>query len=115
MKIKAIHYEKIKQSRVEMEGAKDVFIRWLVSKDDGAPNFYMRLFTIKKGGYTPYHKHNYEHEVFVLSGDGIVKIDEKEYSLSGGMVITVPADIMHQFSNNANRDFEFLCLIPKIE
>ncbi|MGB9599903.1 MAG: hypothetical protein ACP5QK_00920 [Myxococcota bacterium] len=53
MKIRAVHFNEVEESRVEMEGAKDVFIRWLVSKDDEAPNFYMRLFIIKPDGHTP--------------------------------------------------------------
>jgi quercetin dioxygenase-like cupin family protein len=65
-----------------MDGAKNVYIRWLVSEKDGAPNFYLRMFRVEKGGYTPYHSHPYEHEVYVLSGSGIVKIDSKEYPLA---------------------------------
>ncbi|MCX7958614.1 MAG: cupin domain-containing protein, partial [Deltaproteobacteria bacterium] len=96
-----------------MEGAKDVFIRWLVSKDDDALNFYLRLFTVKSGGHTPYHKHSYEHEVFVLDGEGIVVIDGVEHKLRNGFVVTVPSDIMHQFRNSSDSDFRFLCIIPE--
>ena len=47
MKIeKAANTEK---SAVEMEGAKGVEIRWLISKDDGADNFAMRMFELKPG------------------------------------------------------------------
>ncbi len=114
MKTKAVHYSEISESRVEMEDAKDVFIRWLVSKEDDAPNFYMRLFTIKPGGHTPHHSHNYEHEVFVLEGEGIVRIDGSEYVLRKGFTVTVPPDLMHQFRNSSDSDFSFLCIIPKV-
>ncbi len=114
MKVKVIHSSKIEEKIVEMDGAKDVYIKWLVSKEDEAPNFFLRLFTIKRGGHTPYHKHNYEHEVFVLDGEGKVIIDGKEYRLEKGFVVTVPADIMHQFKNHADSDFKFLCMIPSV-
>ena len=38
---------------VTMEGAEKVTIRWLISKDDGAPNFAMRLFDMEPGGHSP--------------------------------------------------------------
>ena len=60
----------IKKSPVEIEGAKDVGIRWLISKEDGAENFAMRMFELEPGGHTPLHTHPQEHEVFVLEGQG---------------------------------------------
>lgn len=114
MKIKAVHFSEVEESRVEMEGAQDVFIRWLVSKEEDAPNFYMRLFTIKPDGHTPYHKHNYEHEVFVLEGEGVVIIEGVEYKLKSGFVVSVPPDMMHQFKNTSLSEFKFLCMIPKV-
>ena len=42
----------IKKSSVMIEGAKDVEIRWLISKEDGAENFAMRMFEIQPGGYS---------------------------------------------------------------
>ncbi|MHC4706343.1 MAG: cupin domain-containing protein, partial [Planctomycetota bacterium] len=48
---------------VEMEGAKDVEIRWLISKEDGAEDIAMRMFELKPGGHTPLHTHPQEHEV----------------------------------------------------
>ena len=38
---------------VEVEGAKDVEIRRLICKEDGADNFAMRMFELKPGGCTP--------------------------------------------------------------
>lgn len=114
MKSKVIHFSNVLESKVEMEGARDVFIRWLVSKDDEAPNFYLRMFTIKPRGFTPYHKHNYEHEVFVLEGEGKIIIENNESLLKSGFVVTVPPDIMHQFKNESSSDFRFLCLIPRV-
>lgn len=113
MRAKAVHYTEIVERPVEMEGVKDVTIRWLISEEDDAPNFYMRMFTVQPGGYTPYHSHPYEHEVFVLEGEGIVVIDNKEHRMKGGYVIAVPPDVKHQFKNTGNGILRFLCLIPK--
>lgn len=45
-------------------------VRWLITKEMGAPNFAMRLFEMKPNGHSPLHKHAWEHEVFVLEGKG---------------------------------------------
>lgn len=114
MKEKVVHFSEINEDVVSMEGAKNVFIRWLVSENDEAPNFYMRVFTIRSGGHTPYHKHNYEHEVYVLEGEGVVILEDKEYPIRSGFVVTVPPDLMHQFKNNTSADLKFICIIPKV-
>ncbi|MGC8926465.1 MAG: cupin domain-containing protein [Myxococcota bacterium] len=62
----------------------------------------------------PSHKHNYEHEVFVVDGEEVVIIEGNEYNLKDGFVVTVPANFMHQFRNNSGSDFRFLCMIPQI-
>ena len=57
---------------VQMEGASGCKVRWLLSNTDGAPNFAMRQFELQPGGFTPHHYHPYEHEIYVLEGEGIV-------------------------------------------
>ena len=64
----------ITKKPVEMEGAKDVDIRWLISKEDGAENFAMRMFELQPGGHTPLHTHPQEHEVFVVDNLSTGKI-----------------------------------------
>jgi len=102
----------IAKRTVEIEGAKDVEIRWLISKDDGAENFAMRMFKIKSGGFTPLHSHPHEHEVFVLEGEGVFVCEGEEYELSEEYVIFVPGDKEHQFKNTGDSVLRFLCLIP---
>lgn len=67
---------------VEMDGAEGVKIRVIISKEDGAPNCVMRRFTIEPGGHTPYHTHNWEHEIYVLSGEGEARQGDRSVSHS---------------------------------
>ena len=64
---------RIRADKMKMRGAKGVSMRLLLSDKDRVPNFAMRLFEIEAKGHTPYHTHDEEHEVFVLSGKGYVK------------------------------------------
>ena len=110
MKVK--HFEEVKALDVVQEGARDVKVRWLITKEDGARNFAMRLFEVKPGGYTPCHKHDYEHEVFILEGEGKLLLEGKEYDLKPGVFAFVPENKEHQFKNTGEKILKFLCLIP---
>ena len=97
---------------VELEGAKDVEIRWLISKEDGAENFAMRMFELQPGGHTPLHVHAHEHEVFVIEGEGLFVYEGKEHKFNTEYVIFVPPNKEHQFRNTGNSILRLLCLIP---
>ena len=109
---------KVKQSNsvesnvVEMEGAAGCSVRQLVGPNDGAPSFAMRQFEVEPGGHTPRHFHDYEHEVFVLEGNGVVYEGDVAHPLKQGDVILVQPNDVHQFRNTGDSTMKFLCLIP---
>jgi len=111
-KMKIEKSSNIAKVAVKEKGARDVDLRWLISKDDGAENFAMRMFEIKPGGYTPLHKHRHEHEVFVIEGEGLLVYEGKEYQFNRDYVIFVPPNKEHRFKNTGNSFLRLLCLIP---
>ena len=106
------NYQDVDLKEVEMEGATGCGVRQLVGQMDQAPNFAMRQFEVAPGGHTPKHFHDYEHEVFVLEGEGVVMDGDQEQPLSSGDVIYVAPNDVHQFRNTGDRPMRFLCLIP---
>ncbi len=102
----------IRKTPVEAEGAKDVAIRWLISKDDGAENFAMRMFELQPGGHTPLHTHPHEHEVFVIEGEGSFVYEGQEHHFEGDYAIFVPGGKEHQFKNTGKSILRMLCIIP---
>lgn len=106
------HYEQVEAKPAEVGEAKGVKVRWLISEKEGAPNFAMRLFEVEVGGFSPLHHHSWEHEVFILEGEGIVTDGEKETPIKIGSVIYVAPNEKHQFKNTGNSTLKFLCLIP---
>lgn len=110
MKVNA--YQATPQQPVEMEGAHGCQVRWLLGERDGTPNFAMRQFEVAPGGYTPRHSHPYEHEVFVLEGEGEVCEGDQPHSLRAGDVVLVQPDEVHQFRNTGSAPLKFLCLVP---
>lgn len=110
--MKIIDYKEVKAEAVDFEDVKEVKVRWLISDKDHAPNFAMRLFEVGLGGYSPLHSHNWEHEVFILEGEGVVTDGEKETRIKSGTVVYVAPEEKHQFKNTGTETLKFLCLIP---
>jgi quercetin dioxygenase-like cupin family protein len=110
--MKVNHYEAVPAKPVDMEGARGCTVRWLLGQADGTPTFAMRQFEVAPGGYTPRHSHDYEHEVFVLAGEGVVFEGDRQHRLASGDVIFVQPNEVHQFRNTGAAPMKFLCLIP---
>ena len=109
--MKILHYSEVEAKDAD-EGASKLRVRWLITKDMGAENFAMRLFEIEPGGYSPFHSHPWEHEVFILEGEGVVVGANEERSCKPGDAIFVPPNEKHQFKNNGGKTLKFLCLVP---
>jgi len=97
---------------VTEQGVKGVIRQIVLSPSDGAPNFTMRCFTVEPGGYTYYHSHDYEHEIFILKGQGMARGKDSEQKLvAGDAVLVMPLEV-HQILNPYSEPLVFLCLIP---
>jgi len=93
-------------------GASGVRIQWLLDEASGAPTFSMRRFEIDPGGYTPLHAHPWEHEVYILSGRGVVTAGEDEVALAPDDAVLVAPDERHQFRAADDEPLALLCLVP---
>lgn len=110
MKVKPITEHE--QKDVTLPGAEHVRMRMLVGPQEGAEVFHMRHFEVAPGGHTPHHAHDYEHEVLILKGRGLVKGASGEQPCQPGDVVWMPPNEEHQFWNTGAVPLEFICLIP---
>jgi quercetin dioxygenase-like cupin family protein len=110
MNIKPI--QSVEQKDVALEGAASVRMRMLIGRADGAATFHMRHFEVAPGGHTPCHRHDYEHEILILKGTGIVKSERGDHLCRPGEVVWMPPNELHQFRNTGSEPLEFICLIP---
>ena len=110
MKIR--NYKQIPPDPASEADAEGVTVRWVISERDGADNFCMRVITVGPSGHTPYHKHPWEHEVFILNGTGKLVMRAVEAPCTSGDVIFIAAGEVHQFQNPSDEVLEFICLIP---
>ena len=107
--MKIVSYKDIEAK--EVEGSSKLKIKWL--NTDGSSNFAVRHCEIGSGGYSPHHKHSWEHEIFVLEGDGLAIGEKESKSISVGDSISIPGDEIHQIKNPNNKPLKILCIIPK--
>ncbi len=106
------NYQEVEEEKPTLPGA-EVTLRWLISEKEGAKNFAMRLFEIKKSGEKiPLHSHTFEHEIFIIKGTGKIKTKDGEWNLSEGDVVFIQAGEEHSFENISDEPFRFICVIP---
>ena len=94
-------------------GAEKVRVRYLIDERHGSVRFALRLYTIERGGRTPLDEHAYEHHVYVLSGNGLLRQSKESRPLKAlkpGDSIFIPERAVHQFSNESDEPFVFLCV-----
>jgi quercetin dioxygenase-like cupin family protein len=94
-----------------VKGADKTTIQVLISSEEG-PNFAMRRFLMKRGGFMPNHTNTVEHEQFILRGRASISVNGQVYTVQAGDVVFIPEGAPHWYVNNGEDDFEFLCIIP---
>lgn len=86
--------------------------REVITADDGALHFCMRVFGVEPGSSTPDHSHDWEHEIFILSGKGMAVSEQGETPIEKGSVIFVAPNEQHHFVNTDTDLLCFICVIP---
>ena len=90
-----------------------VTMRVVIGPKEGAPVFNMRIFEVQSGKSTPFHKHWWEHEVYILEGSAVLKLETGTIPLTQGTAILVTRNEMHQFVNTGSGVMRFMCLVPQ--
>lgn len=98
---------------VHDEGANGATIRWVITEQDGSENYALRVIELTAGGNTPHHTHWFEHQNYVLEGEGTVTIGDTVYPVKAGDVIFVPGGVEHQYRSSDETPLKFLCGIPQ--
>ena len=79
----------------EVEG---VNLRLVISSEDGASTFVMRVLEVESGHSTPSHDHDWDHEVFVLAGEGAVMSGGGMTPLAPGSVVFADAPLEYDLN-----------------
>lgn len=95
-----------------VERAPGVTVRTVIGTNEEAPNFAMRVISLAQGASPSYHSHPWEHEVFILFGEGQLRTEDGEVELGKGNIIFIEPNEPHEFSNIGNQPLQFICLVP---
>ncbi len=66
------------------------------------------------GSYSP-HQHPYEHEIFVLEGEGVAEGPDGEHPMRPGVALYIPPNERHGYRNTGPGPLRFICVIPHPE
>lgn len=100
------HYKDVQPESIEDEPG--LTVRWLITGADGAPGFAMRYMTVAPGASSPHHRHSWEHEVYVLGGEGVVRSEAGDSRVKPGCAVYIEPDELHQFVNQGEQPLTFL-------
>ena len=84
----------------------------VISGDRGEPSkFEVRYFEVAPGGYTRLEKHQHVHSVTIIRGRGYAVVGDDLHPLAAFDHIYVGPMTMHQFVNDADEPFGFICVV----
>ena len=100
--------------KLDKKGAENAQVQYLIDDRQDSNRFALRLYTVQTGGHTPLDEHPYEHHVYVLEGEGLLRqskdSDAPLKTVKPGDSIFIPSNAIHQFSNTCDTPFVFLCV-----
>ena len=99
-------------ARLEKVGAGQGTSRSILIGSDEAPNFALRRFVMEPGGGMPRHTNTVEHEQYILKGAAQVGIGDAVHEVKEGDVVFIPKGVPHWYKADAQKGFEFLCIVP---
>lgn len=85
--------------------------RTLIDSDMGALETRAAIVTFAPGARTKMHTHDHEQILYILTGEGIVANEEKEYVATPGKIFLIPAGERHWHGATAQSSFSHLYVL----
>jgi quercetin dioxygenase-like cupin family protein len=86
-------------------------LQLVLTSPESSPDLEVRAVFFGRGVRSRWHRHPYPQIVFVLSGVGLLGIDNAEQRLRPGEVITLPAQIWHWHGASVNTEMHMLSIM----
>lgn len=75
--------------------------------------FEVRYFEISEGGFSSLEKHEHEHVVICIRGEGQVLMGKEVYDIHFLDTAYISPDTPHQFINRNKEPFGFFCIVDR--
>ncbi|HEY3398210.1 MAG TPA: cupin domain-containing protein [Armatimonadota bacterium] len=89
-----------------------VAVQWLLDEQRGSPHFGLQRFVVEVGGQTVLHRHEWEHAIYVLSGEGELIGEDVTFPLQRDTAVLVAPGEKHQFRNTGDKPLKYLVVVP---
>lgn len=76
----------------------------------GAKNYSLLVSEMAPNCVHSRETHDVEHGFFILSGHGVISINEEDYEVNPDMAIYVPARTVHQMKNTGTTTLKFIVI-----
>lgn len=107
------HVQEVTANHIDKPGFSGMTARYMLTADDGCPRYALRLMEWAPGGQTSYHRHQEEHEMFVIEGKAIaVGEGKKEMRLRAGDALYFAPCEGHQIRNCGSGVLRMICTVP---
>ena len=93
---------------------KNSFSNPILGSSDGVPTVVSLYHDHLPGESSKHHSHDWEHQVYITRGNGILWVDGEEYKIKEGDFIIVPANSTHHFHNNGKEILSRITFNPLI-
>jgi len=93
------------------QGYRGVSRQTITSGESEKCGFEVRYFELEPGGYTRLERHEHVHSVTALRGSGYAIVGEAVHPINGHDHIYVPPMTLHQFVNDGDQAFGFICVV----
>ena len=87
--------------------------RFALTRDDGMPNYALRIMEFAPGGHTSLHAHAEEHEFYFLEGEAAIADGfGRETAMKPGDIAYIAPHEAHQLKNVGAATMRVVCTIP---
>jgi quercetin dioxygenase-like cupin family protein len=93
------------------QGFRGVTRHTITSGTNEKCDFEVRYFEIEPSGYTRLERHEHVHSVTVLRGQGYALVGTDIHQVRGHDHVYVPPMTFHQFVNDGDDAFGFICVV----
>ena len=88
----------------------------VLTEPDDAKRLAGIFVILPAGEQVPYHYHETrESLIYILSGEGIEKVESEEFPVKAGDVLFIPANEKHTIINRSDKDIRYLEFYSPIE
>ncbi|KAF1078464.1 cupin domain-containing protein [Methanogenium sp. MK-MG] len=107
------HADDVPAEEIKWAGFSGMTARFLVTSADDNPRSALWLLEFRPGGSTDWHRHQEEHQIYLLEGEGVVVGDDKTKTAvrAGDVISTLPCE-NHLFMNTGTGILKMICAVP---